>query len=142
MRRRDLIAAGTLGLAASSTGSALAGPTGGTAPAAAMNIAGLGLPVITEGRLRNYVFVSLRLSLGGGATPEQMRAKEPFLRDAIVKAAHRTPFVVADDWTVIDGRALCAAVVRMAVPIAGAGKIVRAEVTTQTPRRRTGLRGT
>ena len=51
-----------------------------------MSIAGLGLPVIEDGRLRNYVFVSLRVHLGAGKTPEQMKSKEPFLRDALVKA--------------------------------------------------------
>ena len=86
------------------------------------------------------MFVTVRLTLGSGATPELMRAKEPFFRDALVKAAHRTPFVVADDWTVVNATAVCATVMRLAPGIAGAGKIARAEVVIQTPRRRTGVR--
>jgi hypothetical protein len=56
-----------------------------------INISGVGLPVIAEGRLRNYVFVSMRLHLGGSATVESMRGKEAYLRDALVRAGHRTP---------------------------------------------------
>lgn len=141
MNRRKLLTAGTLIAAGTTASTALAGEKKGAAAApAALNIAGLGLPVIAGGRIRNYIFVTLRLTLGGGATAEQMRAKEPFFRDALVKAAHRTPFVVATDWTVVNGPAVCASVMRMAPGIAGAGKIASAEVLMQTPRRRTGVR--
>ena len=140
MNRRTLLAAGTVVAASTTASTALAGEKkGGSTEAPALNIAGLGLPIIAGGRIRNYVFVTLRLTLGGGATPEQMRAKEPFFRDALVKAAHRTPFVVATDWTIVNSAAVCASVMRMAPGIAGAGKIARAEVLLQTPRRRTGV---
>ncbi|MBB5745506.1 hypothetical protein [Brevundimonas variabilis] len=140
MNRRTLLTAGTVIAAGTAASPALASEKkGGSTEAAALNIAGLGLPIIAGGRIRNYVFVTLRLTLGGGATPEQMRAKEPFFRDALVKAAHRTPFVVATDWTVVNAAAVCASVMRMAPGIAGAGKVARAEVLIQTPRRRTGV---
>jgi hypothetical protein len=138
MRRRDLIAASAV-LPALAAGPAAASD----APArsgASLNISGVGLPVISDGRLRNYVFVSLRLHLGGSATPESMRLKEPFLRDALVRAGHRTPFVVADDWTRIDAAALSASLMRSAASIAGRGAVVRVEVVSQAPRRRTGVR--
>lgn len=106
---------------------------------ASISMPGVGLPIIAGGRLRNYVFVSLRLHLGGSATPESMRPKEAFLRDALVRAAHRTPFTVQDDWTVIDVAALSASLVRAAIPIAGRGSVTRVEVVSQAPRRRTGL---
>ena len=134
MRRRDLLAT-SVALAA---GPAAAGdadrPTG-----AILNMSGVGLPVIAGGRLRNYVFVSLRLHLGGSATPESMRLKEPFLRDALVRAGHRTPFVVADDWTRLDAAALSASLMRAAATIAGRGAVARVEVVSQAPRRRTGV---
>lgn len=135
MRRRDLIAA-TAALSAIATKS-----VAGDAPAAGqkLGMAGVGLPIITGGRLRNYVFVSLRLHLGGSATPETMRAKEAFLRDAIVRAGHRTPFVVPDDWTRIDEAALSASLMRAAAAIAGRGSVTRVEIVSQVPRRRTGV---
>jgi len=139
MRRRDLIAASVAlpSLAAATIADASDTPASG----ASLAIAGVGLPIIAGGRIRNYVFVSLRLHLGGSATPESMRPKEAYLRDALVRAGHRTPFVVADDWTRIDGAALSASLMRAAVPIAGRGAVTRVEVVSQAPRRRTGLRG-
>ena len=135
MRRRDLIAATAALSAIAPAALAEDAPSGGQS----LGMPGLGLPVIVGGRLRNYVFVSLRLHLGGSATPETMRAKEAYLRDALVRAAHRTPFVVADDWTRIDATAVAASLMRSAATIAGRGAVTRVEIVSQAPRRRTGV---
>ena len=129
MRRRDLIA-----LSVSTADGA------GQAAGAVLNMAGIGLPVIAGGRIRNYVFVSLRLHLGGGATAQSMRLKEPYLRDALVRAAHRTPFLNAADWNVLNGGALSAGLLRAAATIAGRGQVTRVEIVSQTPRRRVTVR--
>ena len=139
MRRRDLIVASAVSPALAAV------PASATAdePArggASLNVSGVGLPVIVGGRLRNYVFVSLRLHLGGSATPESMRLKEPFLRDALVRAGHRSPFIVEDDWTRLDAAALSASLMRSAATIAGRGAVTRVEIVSQAPRRRTGVR--
>ena len=123
MDRRTLISAGAVALASTATSAAASSSESSAAPPA-LSIAGLGLPVIEDGRLRNYVFVSLRLVLGGGKTVEQMRPKEAFFRDALVKAAHRTPFTVPGDWTRLDERALSAAVMSAANAISGRGSVV------------------
>ena len=137
MRRRDLIAASA---AVSVLGTA---PTVHAeekrAAGASLGIAGVGLPIISGGRIRNYVFVSLRLHLAGSATPESMRPKEAYLRDALVRAGHRTPFLVEHDWTRIDAAALSASLMRSAASIAGRGAVSRVEVISQAPRRRTGV---
>lgn len=139
MRRRDLIAVSAVLPAGPLAGEALAGEDA-PATTAALSLPGVGLPIITEGRIRNYIFVSLRLHPGGGATAETLRAKEAYFRDALVRAAYRTPFVVAGEWTVIDGPAMCASLMRSAVAIAGRGKVARVEIVSQSPRRRTGIR--
>ena len=77
-----------------------------------MSIPGVGLPVIADGRLRNYVFVSLKLHIGGGKTVEQMRPKEAFFRAALVAAANA---------------------------ISGRGSVARAEIIAQNPRLRAGM---
>ena len=138
MRRRDLIAATAALPVLVAGGEAMAEDAPATG-GGGISLAGVGLPVIAGGRLRNYVFVTLRLYLGGSATPESMRPKEAFLRDALVRAGHRTPFTVADDWTVIDTRAMSASLMRSATAIAGRGSVVRVEVVSQAPRRRTGV---
>ncbi len=132
MRRRDLIAATAVLSAVGPAVRAEDAPAGG----ASLSMPGVGLPIIAGGRLRNYVFVSLRLHLGGSATPETMRAKEAYLRDALVRAGHRTPFVVADDWTRVDPVALSASLIRSASTIAGRGSVTRVEIVSQAPRRR------
>ncbi|CAN5203264.1 hypothetical protein BH10PSE1_BH10PSE1_27910 [soil metagenome] len=144
MRRRDLIAAGTTLAAAAAVmataSSALASdkkePTEG---AATVNIAGVGLPVITDGRLRNYVFVTVKLTLGDGATIEQMHAKDPFFRDALVRASHRVPFTVPNNWVRLNENAINAAVMAIADVVCGHGAVVKSEVLMQSPRRQTGL---
>lgn len=141
MNRRDLIAASAVLPAAAAAGPAFASSgSGGSSGAATLNMSGVGLPVISGGRVRNYVFVSLRLHLGGHATVESVRAKEAFLRDALVRAGHRMPFTVADDWTRLDAAALSASLMRAAPAITGRGSISRVEVVNQAPRRRTGVR--
>ncbi|MFC7379501.1 hypothetical protein [Brevundimonas sp. GCM10030266] len=139
MRRRDLISAAAVLPAVAVASSAAASedkPSGG----ASVNISGVGLPVIAGGRIRNYVFVSMRLHLGGSATLESMRGKEAYLRDALVRAAHRTPFTVADDWTRIDGNAMSASLIRSAATICGRGSVARVEIISQAPRWRSGMR--
>ena len=69
-----------------------------------------------------------------------MRAKEPYLRDALTRAAYRTPFTLADDWDVIDVAAMTASVMRSAATLAGRGAVTRVEVFSQAPRRRTRAR--
>lgn len=135
MRRRDLIAASVVLPSIATPAAADDAPTSGLS----LGIAGVGLPIIAGGRIRNYVFVSLRLHLGGGATPESMRPKEAYLRDAIVRASHRTPFVIDNDWTRIDAAALSASLMRSAATIAGRGAVTRVEIVSQAPRRRTGV---
>ncbi|SPU52744.1 Uncharacterised protein [Brevundimonas vesicularis] len=138
MDRRNLIAVGTAALTGAASRAAASGSETESAPAA-LSIAGLGLPVIEGGRLRNYVFVALRLELGAGKTVEQMKPKEAFFRDAVVRAAHKTPFTVPSDWTRLDERALSASLVAASAAISGRGSVRRVEVVSQSPRRRTGM---
>ncbi|MGO8609676.1 hypothetical protein ACC848_42730, partial [Rhizobium johnstonii] len=81
----------------------------------------------------------LRLEMGRGKTIEQMRPKEAYFRDALVKAAHRTPFSVAGDWTRLDEARLSSALVSAANSISGPGSITRVEIVAQTPRRHSGM---
>ncbi len=139
MRRRDLIAASAVLPVVAATTPAAASEKSSQS-GAVLNISGVGLPVIAEGRIRNYVFVSLRLHLGGGTTPDSVRPKEAYLRDALVRAGHRTPFTVANDWTRLDAAALSASLMRSATTIIGRGAVTRVEILAQVPRRRTGVR--
>ncbi|MBX9614538.1 MAG: hypothetical protein K2X25_02985 [Caulobacteraceae bacterium] len=144
MRRRDLFTVGTLALAgaAATASSASAGEPAAPKPVLPLDIAGIGLPIISEGRIRNYVFVTVRLTLGEGHTPDSLKSKVPYFRDALVRAAYRTPFVVANDWTRINDAAVNAMLMAAAPTLAGPGAVTRVEVALQSPRRRTSIRST
>ena len=96
----------------------------------------VGLPIVAGGRLVNYVFVYVRINLTSSASASRLREKEPFFRDAMVRAAHRTPFTLASDLGKIDEARLIASVTRDAIAIAGPGQIKSVILTSQAPRRR------
>jgi hypothetical protein len=94
------------------------------------------LPIVIHGQLVNYVFAYVRVNLSGGADVIHLRTKEPFFRDALVREAHRTPFVVPSDWQRIDEAKLKAVMVRDASAIAGEGAVMSVVVTSQAPQHR------
>jgi flagellar basal body-associated protein FliL len=96
----------------------------------------VGLPIVVQGRLVNYVFVYIRLNLTSRADVSRLREREPYFRDALVRVAHRTPFTLASDYTKIDEQRLTAALQREASAITGPGQIRSVVVTSQAPRRR------
>jgi hypothetical protein len=100
-----------------------------------VDIAQVGLPVIIKGRLVNYVFAAVRLVLAPGANVVALRTKEPYFRDALVRAAHRTPFTVAGNPNKLDEAALKRVLTVEAARIAGPRAIAAVQVTSQTPQK-------
>ncbi len=96
----------------------------------------MAVPIIVKGELVNYVFVYVRLNLTTSANVAKLREQEPFFRDALVRAAHRTPFVIPNDYQKADEARLIAAVMRDATTIVGPGQIRSVVVTSQAPRKR------
>jgi hypothetical protein len=96
----------------------------------------VGLPIVAKGQLVNYVFVYIRINLTNSANAAKQREREPYFRDALVRAAHRTPFTLAKDWTKIDESKLTATLLQEAAAITGPGQIRSVVVTSQQPRRR------
>ncbi|HLZ76949.1 hypothetical protein [Phenylobacterium sp.] len=95
----------------------------------------VGLPIVVDGRLVNYVFVYVRVNLRPSADVTKVRDKEPAFRDALVRDGHKTPFVVATDWQKLDEAKLIAAMTRDASAIAGPGIVASVVVTSQTPQK-------
>lgn len=132
MIRRALIAAVAL-FAASGAHAAANGPA---QVGQYVDLQPVGLPIVARGQLVNYVFVYVRVNLVADADVTQLRDKEPFFRDALVRMAHRTPFTVAGDYNRIDEGRLTAALMREASAIAGAGAIRSVVVSSQAPQHR------
>jgi hypothetical protein len=82
---------------------ALAAPPAGGKEAASddkevnrsVELSGLVFPVFDEdGRLLNYLFVNSRMLVGPGLDTWRYRERAHFIRDAVIRAAHRTSFAV------------------------------------------------
>lgn len=89
------------------------------------------LPVIVNGKLLNYVFVSIRLDLMPDAKANTVRDKEQFLRDDLVRVGHRTPFTRLDDYTRLDETKIKAELARFAQTVIPPGTIKSIVITRQ-----------
>lgn len=92
------------------------------------------IPIIANGRIVNYVFVAMTLKLASGAEVEGFKDQEPALRDAIVRAAYKTPFTRADTWKEVDGPRLTSFVMSQCAVLFGKGKVASVEIVKQIPR--------
>ncbi len=52
----------------------------------------MALPVISGGMIKNYIYIRVRVNLDKAVDAEKARDREPYLRDALIHAAYRTPF--------------------------------------------------
>ena len=104
-----------------------------------VDLSPIALPVVVDGRLVNYIFVSLRLNLSPSADSVKLRAKEPWFRDAMVRAGHRSPFTNPKNYLVLDEARLKSTLLREAGAIAGAKNFTSAAVLSMTPKQRSGL---
>lgn len=104
-----------------------------------VDLALVALPVVVKGRAENYVFLQVRLHVAPGQDARKLRSMEPYYRDALVRAAHRQPFVNPNDWTVVDDKRLKAVMLAEARRISGPKAIAKVEILKQTPRRVAGM---
>ena len=118
---------------------AVAGPEKKAVAAQYVDISPVALPVIVRGRIINYIFLMVRINLSPTADATKLRTKEPYFRDALVRAAHRTPFTDPKSYVQLDEARLKAALLKDVAAIGGARNIVSITVTSQTPKQRSNL---
>ena len=104
-----------------------------------VNISPVAAPIVLNGQLINYVFVTVRLNLAPNVDALRMREREPYYRDALVRAAHRKPFVKPGDYTHVDEPALKSAMMAEAVRVAGPHVVTSVEILSSQPQKLTGL---
>src|SRR5690349_19097475 len=75
---------------------------GEEAPDPVIKLQSMALPVIAGGKLVNYVFVQMTVTLKPGLLVTIFEGKEPLLRDAIVREAHNKPFLRPDSYVALD----------------------------------------
>jgi hypothetical protein len=133
---RSLISAGALALLASTAFGAEKEKPGAGSVGQYVELQPVGLPIVADGVLVNYVFVYIRVNLTGSADVAKLREREPYFRDALVRAGHRSPFTLKGDYGKIDAPRLIATLTRDVTAIVGPGQIKAIVITSQQPRRR------
>ncbi len=99
-----------------------------------IKLGSMALPIVDGGRLINYVFVELSLTLPPGGDVTAFAGVEPKLRDALVRAAHKQPFNKPGSYVLLDEGKLKSTVMREAAVLVGKGKIASVTIGKQTPR--------
>jgi hypothetical protein len=125
-----LVAAWAVVLAA--TAAAAAEPKGG-APSGNLDLKAIGLPVVVDGRLENYVLTELRVVMARPADLQAAADREPVLRDALVREASRHPFNLPGDRLKLDDARLKASTLALARSLLGA-PVARVEILSEAPR--------
>jgi hypothetical protein len=114
-------------------GGARAAPGSALSDDQSVTLSPVALPIVVDGHLANYIFVTVKVLLRPSADSLALRDKEPYFRDALVRAAHRSPFVLRYDYNHIDAAKLRAVMLREAGAIAGPSAIRDIAVVEQTP---------
>ena len=71
--------------------------------ARSVELGGLAFPVFQkDGKLRGYLFANARMLVAPGKDPWKYRNQAHFIRDAVIRAAHRTSFNVEGDFNKLD----------------------------------------
>lgn len=137
MRRRQLITALPFVLAAGAA--AASEPPKKESGGQYIDLSPVALPIVLNNRLINYVFVQVRINLSPSADAPKLREREPWFRDALVRAAHRTPFTNPRDFTIIDDVRMKATLLREAALITPARNLLSVTLISQTPKQRSRL---
>lgn len=118
-----------------SVGPALASeaPKEGGAPY--VKLASVALPVIDNGRVVNYLFITLRINLTAKADVNGLRLKEPYFRDILIRTAHKTSFALPNKRDTLDEARFKAVMIPEFARITGPGAIESLEILAQNPKK-------
>lgn len=118
----------------------VAGPAlanGGEAKDAAdpsVKLASVGIPVFEGRNVVNYLFLSIKINLTPKADQGKLRDMEPYFRNALVRAAHKTSFAMAGRNDKLDEPRFKAVMKAEFLKVSGAGTIESVEVVSQSPK--------
>ncbi|UDF02412.1 hypothetical protein [Asticcacaulis sp. AND118] len=93
------------------------------------------MPVIDNGRVVNYLFVTLRINLTPKADVNGLRLKEPYFRDSLIRAAHKQSFALPNKRDTLDEERFKKIMIPEFTKIAGAGNIASLEILAQNPKK-------
>lgn len=86
-------------------------------------------PMVTDGKLVSYAYISSTIVAASPAAAMDVRAHTPFIQDAFVREVNAVPIVTADSSQGIDKSALASRLLAAARRVAGSGKIASVKLT-------------
>jgi len=110
---------------------ALAAPAPGPA-GSNLYMSTVGVPIISGGRLVNYILVRLSLNLKPGTDVSRMTEKEPYFREALVRLAYHTHLNPANSLNKVDPAVVSAKMLPLCQAVAGP-VVTGVEVKYQEP---------
>lgn len=107
----------------------------GEAPASRdIDLVPVAIPIVVGGIVRNYVFVTVRVTGTAAADLNKIRQAEPQLRDAVVRAVHAAPMTRPDNYNLVDAKRLVAALSAQFPAILGKGQVSSISIVKQQPK--------
>lgn len=91
-------------------------------------------PIVVGGVVRNYVFVTVRVTVAATGDPNKVRQAEPLLRDAIVRAVNGESMTRPDNYNLVDSKRLIATLSAKFPAILGKGQIRSITIPKQQPK--------
>lgn len=88
----------------------------------------LAVPVVRDGLLVNYLFVSVRFEISPAVDLWRTREKAQFLRDALVRAVHHTSLADPNDPNVLDQARAVALFRQTALQVLGQNSVTRVTI--------------
>ena len=99
-------------------------------------LAPVAVPITENGKLVNYVFLSIKVMLSPKADLYKLVGQEPYFRDALVRAGHRQSLGVPGDSNRVDEKLVKAVLKREAASFMVARMIASIEIVRQDPKKR------
>jgi hypothetical protein len=123
---------------ATATTAALAAPDKkpATAIGNALDLSLVAVPIVSRGRLVNYVLVRLTLTVRPGTDVTRLSEKEPFFREALVRLGYHTPLNPPNSLNQVDTALVSAKMLPLCRAIAGSDMLTGVEIKYQEPQKR------
>lgn len=101
-----------------------------------VRLAPVALPLVFDGRVVNYVFITVHVHLTPKADLMKVTAQEPVLRDALIRAAHNHSFATRDNRDRIDEALFKPVMLKEFSRLTGPDMVKAIEIVMQTPKRK------
>jgi hypothetical protein len=93
-----------------------------------IDMPGLVSPVIVDGELHRYVYLSLKLKLSDSGQRSMILEKIPYLQDAFLREVHGASIAFNNDPSIVDEAGLLKRLMQVCVRVVGAGAVKDIEI--------------